>query len=79
MKLFLIVYDRQIGRILSLREYGPDERAKALQDRSTRELAEKDHKEIEVVVLGADSLDALKKTHRRYFETVEQIAKPVAG
>lgn len=77
MKLFLIVYDRRAGRLLYQREFGPEERDEALRERFSREDAEKHHAEVEVVLLGADSLETLKRTHARYFQTREEIARSV--
>ncbi len=67
MRHFLIIYDRRKGRILELHEYGPEEAAKASADRFERERVERADANIEVVLLGADSLDQVKATHSRYF------------
>ncbi len=75
MKYFLIVYNRHEGRLLELQEYGSDKREQALKERFSRELDERTHPEIEVVLLGADSREALEKTHSRYFKTLDQIAE----
>jgi hypothetical protein len=67
MRLFLIIYDRHAGRLLELREFEPGERAQALAARFRRELDERRHPEIEVVLLAAPSLETLQRTHSRYF------------
>ncbi|HME70271.1 MAG TPA: hypothetical protein VKM54_10445 [Myxococcota bacterium] len=79
MKLFLIVYDRKTGTLRELVTYRAEQREVALRERFAREEAERGHEEIEVVLLGADSLDALKKTHSRYFKTLEEFSRPSAG
>ena len=75
MRFFLIIYDRKTGSILDQREYGPEDRDEALRARSARELIEKDRPDLEVVVLGAESLEALQKTHSRYFKSFEELSR----
>ncbi len=75
MKSFLLVYDRQSGKLLDQQEYCPGDRAKALADRAARELALRGRPNVEVVVLYAESLDALKRTHSRYFKTLAELRK----
>lgn len=67
MTYFLLVYDRKAGRIIDRHEYAEKDRAKALQERFRLEATHRDHQDIEIVVLGAESEDALRKTHGRYF------------
>ncbi len=73
MRLFLIVYDRRMHRIVDIQEYSAQDRLKAQTDRFMRELQEVGHPEIEVVLLGADSLETIKGTHSRYFMEEESI------
>lgn len=78
--LFLIEYKRSEGRIVTLTSFDDSERAKADQSRLAVELDlnEKgiDH---EVVLLDAADEQALRRTHRRYFEDVVQIANSLNG
>lgn len=67
MKQFLIVFDRQTGRLVELREFEAEEEDKAFAVRFERELAERSRPNIEVVLLGAESLEQVKTTHARYF------------
>jgi hypothetical protein len=72
MKRYLIVYERPSRKLLELREYDEAEHDRAMADRNAREAAEREHPEIEVVLLGATSREALQRTHSRYFaNTVE--------
>lgn len=67
--LFLIQYDRSRGKIVSLVEFADSDREKASQERLTLELALGDQlARQEVVLLEADSEEALRRTHRRFFE-----------
>lgn len=67
MSQFLIVYDRDAAELLKIEEFG-NGRAAALAARIN---AESEYRPlgrvIEVVVLGAQSLEDLKRTHSRYF------------
>lgn len=72
MNHYLLVYDRRKGRILH-REIFDDRRA-ALRGRFAAERQHSGDVDIEVVVLGARSWDALKRTHARYFKTVQDMA-----
>ena len=74
--IFLLEYLRLKGKLLTFKTFLDSERAQAEQARLDRELElnEKgvDH---EVVILEAASLTALRLTHRRYFETLDEIAR----
>jgi hypothetical protein len=75
MRYFLLVYDRAHGKLLDdLREYPASERHQALQERFRQELAYRNQPDVEVVVLGAESREALKRTHSRYFKTIGELA-----
>lgn len=72
--IFLIEYDRPQGRILTFKVFGESERGKAEDIRLELELDLNrrgvDH---EVVLLEAANKDALRRTHRRYFENLSEI------
>jgi hypothetical protein len=70
MHLFL-VYDRPRTQILEQREFS-DER-EALRERFKAERVHSGSKDIEVVVLSAESIDVIKRTHARYFESVPEM------
>lgn len=74
MSYFLIVYDRASGKRIDLKEFSS--REEATHARFEREIAERGHSGIEVVVLGASSLESLKRNHSRYFKSLRQL---VAG
>jgi hypothetical protein len=67
VKFFLLVYDRLAGRLLEEREFDETQRTEASAERLVRESAQRSHSDIEVVLLEAESLEALRKTHSRYF------------
>ncbi len=64
MKYFLLVFDRAAGRLLDEAEFESNEAA--LRERFRREATAGPTDEI--VVLGAESAEALRKTHGRYFQ-----------
>lgn len=72
---FLIEYDRQRGRIVTLTAFDELDRQKTEDARLDLELTlNRRGIEHEVVVLEAVSEDALRRTHRRYFEDFEELA-----
>jgi hypothetical protein len=72
--IFLIVYDRLSGRLETLKPYDGSDRRTAEQERLQTEIdLLRQGKPREVVLLDAASEEALRRTHRRYFEDVGQI------
>lgn len=72
--IFLIVYSRSEGRIVESREFSDTDRQEAEDLRIETELRlNRTGVEYEVVLLEAESKDALLRTHRRYFEDLSQI------
>ncbi len=73
MAYFLLAYDQSTGDLLELKEFQEKDRHVAEKERFERELGEVgDH--VEVVLLGAESREALQRTHARYFKTVSELA-----
>ena len=74
--LYLIEYDRPRGTIVQLREFDPASRQVAEDARLELEL-ELNRKgvEHEVVILDAPSMEALRHTHSRYFESVADLMR----
>lgn len=66
--IYLLEYSRAERRIISSLEFADEDRPKAENER-LRLVLELNHRGIDhdVVVLEAASLEALRKTHRRYF------------
>ena len=63
---FLIVYDHDARKQISLEEFRNT--AEALKAYGEREEQYRDNPRLEVVLLGADSVEAIKVTHSNYFE-----------
>ncbi|HEV2755681.1 MAG TPA: hypothetical protein VG318_07875 [Actinomycetota bacterium] len=68
MKQFVIVFDRPRGEILEMVEFPEAERDVALKELFDREERFRDEADVEVVMLGSDSIETLKATHGRYFK-----------
>lgn len=68
MSYFLIVYRRSDGKLLVLKEFPADQADIAQQQRFALERQEMNNNDVEVIVLGASSLESLQKTHSRYFK-----------
>ncbi len=74
MTLFLIEYDRKRGRIVTFREFDDSERQEAENARLEMELElNRLGADREVVLLDADTEEALRRTHRRYFEDLSEL------
>lgn len=73
MKYFVLVYDPREHSILELRPFESTERDEAAAYRME---CEREHRgtDVEIVLLGAPSRAALRRTHRRYFHTTRDLA-----
>jgi len=77
--IFLIEYDRNIGRIVTLETFQDSEFQRAEDSRLELELSlNQQGVEREVVLLEAATEDALRKTHRRYFEDLSELTSAPA-
>lgn len=73
--LFLIQYDRKAGRIVTIQRFDDDQQSQADRVRLELELdLVRRRQKDEVVLLEAASEEALRKTHRRYFEDLATLA-----
>lgn len=77
MSNFLLVYNRRTGDLRHLEFKGAAGRQRALKRRLKAEAARVDSDE-EIVVISADSLEELMRTHGRYFRSVSQLARDAA-
>jgi len=72
--IFLIAYNRSEGRIVTFRSFDASQRREAENSRLEIELdLNRKGGAHEVVLLEAANEDALRLTHRRYFEDLRQI------
>lgn len=74
--IFLIEYDRPQAQVVRFESFEDIERIKAERLRFEIEITlHRQHLDREVVVLEATSEQALRRTHRRYFENAKQIVE----
>ena len=73
--VFLIEYARDAGRIVTFETF-PNEGLSAAQTARLELELDLNRRGVqhEVVLLEAENEDALRRTHRRYFETLTQLA-----
>jgi hypothetical protein len=78
--IYLIQYDRHAGVLIRLDPFASDCKDQAEEARLRIEL-DLLHRGVahEVVLLEATSEEELRKTHRRYFEHLEQLLRPAAA
>ncbi len=78
--LFLIEYDRKAGAIVKMVQYSDSERENAREERLQTELRlNRQGIEHEVVILDAQNEEAIRTTHRRYFEDIREIASSLSN
>ena len=74
--LFLVQYDRRSSSLRTLKQYFDYQQSEADEARLNLELRLiAEGIEDEVVLLDAEDINALVKTHRRYFENVSQLTE----
>ena len=71
MAHFLLVYDRNAGRLIRQQQF--DVGSQALQARFDAEQEFRGRPELEIVALTAESEDDLRRTHARYFLDLAQL------
>jgi hypothetical protein len=65
---FLVVYDVNIGEA-EVKQFDDYDAAVAAYEKLEEEA--RGRKDLDIVLLGADSLETVKKTHSSYFETTQ--------
>ena len=79
MNYFLILYDGSTRSIIEEEEFSSEDRHLALERRFALEKEYRDAPNVEVVVFGSESHEALEHTHSRYFKTVSQMTNSLHG
>jgi hypothetical protein len=75
--IFLIEYDRAIGKLVQLKVFSDEDITIATDTRLELELEQmQSSNEHEIVILEAESEHQIRKTHRRYFESISTLADP---
>ncbi len=75
--IFLIEYNRSRGEIVTFEAFADSEGGIAEDARLELEIRlNRNNVDHEVVILEADSEAAVRRTHRRYFESLTELATP---
>ena len=72
--LFLIEYDRNQGQVITIQEFDDSEKAQNARLEMELKLNRLGISH-EIVVLEAATEEALRRTHRRYFENLGELTK----
>lgn len=75
---FLLIFDRAAGRLIRTEEFGTDSE-RAVEAYGATEDQYVDRADIEVVLIGSDSLDTVKLTHANYFGAPDSVSNLLAG
>ena len=75
---FLLVFDHRQGRLLEEVHFGTDS-DRAVAAYAEKELAYKEQEDVEIVLIGSDSLETVKVTHGNYYDGTVAISKYLAG
>ena len=73
---FLVIYDVRAGSA-KVREFEDYDAAVAAYEKIEKEHLGRD--DLDIVLLGADSLDTIKRTHSSYFTTTERGFEQLLG
>jgi hypothetical protein len=78
LRHFLLVFDHRAGRLARPpKEY--DDAAEAVAAYASTERAYEGQKDMEIVLIGSDSLETVKRTHGNYFAPSEAKSRYVRG
>jgi len=73
---FLIEYDRESGKIVTFRSFRNSDKEEAEHSRLEKEIElNRRGVEREVVILEAPTEAAVRRTHRRYFESLRELVE----
>lgn len=75
---FLLVFDHDRGRLIELQEFGDDSEA-AVAAYSAKEQEFQGQRMIDIVLVGSDSLETVRRTHANYFDGTVVSSKYLAG
>lgn len=75
---FLLVFDHSKARLIHEQAFGRDLVA-AVQAYGEMEKRHRDNEEIDIVLVGSDSLETVKITHANYFDGTAGLAKATSS
>lgn len=77
LRHFLLVYDLRAQRLISQRQF--DDGAEAAAAYSALEAENQGRADLEIVLVGADSIETIKRTHAHYFDPSGAASPFLAG
>lgn len=69
LRHFLLVYDLAAQRLIEQQEFSDGNEASVAYAALERKF--KERTDLEIVLVGADSIETIKRTHAHYFDAVE--------
>lgn len=74
---FLLVFDHRVERLVHTEAFEDDADAVAAYARTEATYAHR--KDVEVVLIGSDSIETVRRTHGNYFEPAPAVSRYLAG
>ena len=75
---FLLVFDHAAGRLIEQVDFGGDG-AKAVKAYSEKEYLYRERPDMEIVLVGSDSIETVRLTHANYFDHSIGLSKYLQG
>ncbi len=75
---YLLVFDHHLGVLIDERHFGTDSDA-AVAEYSATEEKYQGQKTIEIVLVGSDSIETVRRTHANYYDGTVAESKYLAG
>lgn len=75
---FLLEFDHRRGALVSAQDFGTDSDG-AVAAYSMLEKEHRDDDQIEIVLIGSDSIETVRLTHANYFDGSVAVSKYLAG
>ena len=68
---YLLIFDHSSEELVSTREFAKSECVEATEAYQEAEAQYRNQRNVEIVLIGADSLETIKRTHGHYFGQVQ--------
>ncbi|MGI8808217.1 MAG: hypothetical protein ACR2KK_10315 [Acidimicrobiales bacterium] len=75
MRHFLLIYDHKAQKLRTNTEFSDKECDAATDAYQAAEREHRDDSNIEIVLIGADSLSTVERTHGHYFDSQDRLAR----
>jgi predicted Zn-dependent protease with MMP-like domain len=75
MQQFLLIPDHKKRKVLSAQQFDTSETEDAITVYQEAEIENLNNRNWEIVLIGADSIDVIRKTHGHYFGSSDTISK----